>query len=180
VQVSTYFKDLQQDDFTSYMSLVHSRFSTNTFPNWTRAQPMRMLGHNGEINTLKGNKNWMRAREGVMKCDSLNCSARELRRMLPIVNEAQSDSGALDAVMELLVRSGRDIAEVMMMLIPEAWQNDELMDAEKKAFYRRAPAPYSDLQAQACSCALIAGCRNAMVVCRQWLAACVRHYAACG
>ena len=85
---------------------------------------------------MQGNKNWMRAREGVMKCDSLNCSARELQRMLPIVNENQSDSGALDSVMELLVRSGRDIAEVMMMLIPEAWQNDDLMDEEKKAFYR--------------------------------------------
>jgi glutamate synthase (NADH) len=139
--VSTYFKDLQEEDFQSYMALVHSRFSTNTFPNWSRAQPMRMLGHNGEINTLKGNKNWMRAREGVMKCDSLNCSARELARMMPIVNDTQSDSGALDNVMELLVRSGRNIAEVMMMLIPEAWQNDVLMDADRKAFYRCSPPP---------------------------------------
>jgi glutamate synthase (NADH) len=138
LQVSTYFLDLQQEDFTAYMALVHSRFSTNTFPNWTRAQPMRMLGHNGEINTLKGNKNWMRAREGVMRLDSLNCSARELQRLLPIVNSTQSDSGALDNVMELLVRSGRPIPEVMMMLIPEAWQNDDLMDEEKKAFYRYA------------------------------------------
>jgi glutamate synthase (NADPH/NADH) len=95
-----------------------------------------MLCHNGEINTLKGNKNWMRAREGVMRLDSLNCSARELQQLLPIVDSTQSDSGALDNVMELLVRSGRPIAEVMMMLIPEAWQNDDLMDEEKKAFYR--------------------------------------------
>lgn len=87
---------------------------------------------------MQGNKNWMRAREGVMRCDQLNCSARELQNLLPIVNSTQSDSGALDNVMELLVRSGRDIAEVMMMLIPEAWQNDDLMDEEKKNFYRCA------------------------------------------
>jgi glutamate synthase domain-containing protein 1 len=87
---------------------------------------------------LQGNKNWMRSREGVMRCDSLNCSAKDRQELLPIVNESQSDSGALDNVMELLVRSGRDIAEVMMMLIPEAWQNDPLMPADRKAFYQCA------------------------------------------
>ena len=80
----------------------------------------------------------MRAREGVMRCDSLNCSAKDRQQLLPIVNDSQSDSGALDNVMELLVRSGRDIAEVMMMLIPEAWQNDTLMPADRKAFYQCA------------------------------------------
>lgn len=91
---------------------------------------------------MQGNKNWMRLREGVMRCDSLNCSARDRQQLLPIVNDHQSDSGALDNVMELLVRSGRDIAEVMMMLIPEAWQNDALMPADRKAFYQCAPARY--------------------------------------
>jgi hypothetical protein len=93
-------------------------------------------------NFIQGNKNWMRAREGVMRCDSLNCSKRELANMLPIVNDTQSDSGALDNVMELLVRSGRDIPEVMMMLIPEAWQNDALMDQDRKDFYRYSPSPH--------------------------------------
>ena len=113
---------------------------------------MRALSERTEMGgalLLQGNKNWMRAREGVMRCDQLNCSSRELQNLLPIVNSTQSDSGALDNVMELLVRSGRDIAEVMMMLIPEAWQNDELMDEEKKAFYRCAltRAPFASLQA---------------------------------
>ena len=75
MQVKQYFKDLQREDFSSYMALVHSRFSTNTFPSWPRAQPMRLLGHNGEINTLRGNANWMRAREGVMACAALGLSA---------------------------------------------------------------------------------------------------------
>lgn len=97
---------------------------------------------------VQGNKNWMRAREGVMRCDTLNASARELRTMLPFVNDDQSDSGALDNVMELLVRTGRDIPEVMMMLIPEAWQNDPLMDEDRRAFYQCGPAP---LMARICS-----------------------------
>ena len=135
-QVSTYFSDLRSDRFTSYMALVHSRFSTNTFPAWHRAQPMRMLGHNGEINTLRGNVNWMKARQGVMKCSELGLSERTLQKLLPIVPKAQSDSGAFDSVLELLVRSGRDLPEAMMMMIPEAWQNDALMSREKKEFYR--------------------------------------------
>lgn len=95
----------------------------------------------------------MRAREGVMRCDTLNASARELRTMLPFVNDGQSDSGALDNVMELLVRTGRDIPEVMMMLIPEAWQNDPLMDEDRRAFYQCAapPAPLIPLVARGVS-----------------------------
>ena len=135
-QVGEYFPDLSNDRFTSYMALVHSRFSTNTFPAWHRAQPMRMLGHNGEINTLRGNVNWMKARQGVMKCEALGLPERTLQKLLPIVPKAQSDSGAFDSVLELLVRSGRDLPEATMMMIPEAWQNDKLMSREKKDFYR--------------------------------------------
>ncbi|KAL4529823.1 hypothetical protein Ndes2526A_g04578 [Nannochloris sp. 'desiccata'] len=135
-QVSTYYPDLKSDRFTSYMALVHSRFSTNTFPAWHRAQPMRMLGHNGEINTLRGNVNWMKARQGVMKCEEMGLSERTLQKLLPIVPKAQSDSGAFDSVLELLVRSGRDLPEATMMMIPEAWQNDALMSREKKDFYK--------------------------------------------
>jgi glutamate synthase (NADH) len=135
-QVASYYVDLNAENFTSYMALVHSRFSTNTFPAWHRAQPMRMLGHNGEINTLRGNVNWMRAREGVMKCERLGLTDDELQRLLPVVPPAQSDSGSFDSVLELLVRNGRDLPEAMMMCIPEAWQNNQLMPQQKKDFYR--------------------------------------------
>ncbi|EIE24001.1 glutamate synthase, NADH-dependent [Coccomyxa subellipsoidea C-169] len=135
-QVPTYYLDLQAPDFISYMTLVHSRFSTNTFPSWDRAQPMRMMGHNGEINTLRGNKNWMKARQGVLKCAELGLPQAVLEKLLPVVPEWQSDSGSFDTVLELLVRSGRDLPEAMMMLIPEAWQNDPLMPQAKKDFYR--------------------------------------------
>ncbi|KAF8066383.1 Glutamate synthase [NADH] [Scenedesmus sp. PABB004] len=135
-QVPGYYTDLQRPDFRSYMALVHSRFSTNTFPSWGRAQPMRLLGHNGEINTLRGNRNWMTAREGVMACEALGLTKEELELLTPIVPAWQSDSGAFDGLLELLTRCGRDIPEVMMMLIPEAWQNDALMPQEKKDFYR--------------------------------------------
>ncbi|GIL79137.1 hypothetical protein Vretimale_16677 [Volvox reticuliferus] len=136
-QVRVYFKDLQREDFRSYMALVHSRFSTNTFPSWARAQPMRLLGHNGEINTLRGNANWMRAREGVMACLKLGLPKEVLQQLEPIIPATSSDSGAFDSVLELLTRAaGRDMPEAMMMLIPEAWQNDALMSKDKKAFYR--------------------------------------------
>eukprot|EP00879_Flechtneria_rotunda_P003043 GHRR01003263.1.p1 GENE.GHRR01003263.1~~GHRR01003263.1.p1 ORF type:complete len:2008 (+),score=728.67 GHRR01003263.1:1512-7535(+) len=118
------------------MALVHSRFSTNTFPSWGRAQPMRLLGHNGEINTLRGNRNWMTAREGVMACEALGLTREELEKLTPIVPQWQSDSGAFDGLLELLTRCGRDMPETMMMLIPEAWQNDALMSEDKKDFYR--------------------------------------------
>ncbi|KXZ50144.1 hypothetical protein GPECTOR_17g780 [Gonium pectorale] len=136
-QVRVYFKDLQREDFRSYMALVHSRFSTNTFPSWARAQPMRLLGHNGEINTLRGNANWMRAREGVMSCLKLGLPKEVVQQLEPIIPATSSDSGAFDSVLELLARAGgREMPEAMMMLIPEAWQNDPLMSKEKKSFYR--------------------------------------------
>ncbi|XP_039061967.1 glutamate synthase 1 [NADH], chloroplastic isoform X3 [Hibiscus syriacus] len=115
--------------------LVHSRFSTNTFPNWDRAQPMRVLGHNGEINTLRGNINWMKAREGLLKCKELGLSKNEMKKLLPIVDASSSDSGAFDGVLELLVRAGRSLPEAIMMMIPEAWQNDKNMDPHRKSLY---------------------------------------------
>ncbi|KAK1322249.1 hypothetical protein QJS10_CPA03g00166 [Acorus calamus] len=130
-----YYGDLDNERFTSYMALVHSRFSTNTFPSWDRAQPMRVLGHNGEINTLRGNVNWMKAREGLLKCKELGLSKNEMKKLLPIVDASSSDSGAFDGVLELLVRAGRSLPEAVMMMIPEAWQNDENMDPERKALY---------------------------------------------
>ncbi|XP_058100403.1 glutamate synthase 1 [NADH], chloroplastic isoform X1 [Magnolia sinica] len=130
-----YYADLGHERFTSYMALVHSRFSTNTFPSWDRAQPMRILGHNGEINTLRGNVNWMTAREGLLKCKELGLSKNEMKKLLPIVDASSSDSGAFDGVLELLVRAGRSLPEAIMMLIPEAWQNDKNMDPNRKALY---------------------------------------------
>ena len=135
-QVEQFFLDLQSPLFTSYVALVHSRFSTNTFPSWHRAQPMRVLGHNGEINTLQGNVNWMKARQGVMRCNDLQVTERTLQKLLPVIPKNQSDSGSFDAVLELLIRSGRDLPEAMMMCIPEAWQNDQLMEAHKRDFYK--------------------------------------------
>ncbi|XP_059431841.1 glutamate synthase [NADH], amyloplastic-like [Corylus avellana] len=130
-----YYADIGNERFTSYMALIHSRFSTNTFPSWDRAQPMRILGHNGEINTLKGNINWMKAREGLLKCNELGLSNNELKKLLPFVDGSSSDSGAFDGVLELLVRAGRSLPEAMMMMIPEAWQNDKNMDPNRKALY---------------------------------------------
>ncbi|TYH41109.1 hypothetical protein ES332_D12G294000v1 [Gossypium tomentosum] len=130
-----YYADLGNERFTSYMALIHSRFSTNTFPSWDRAQPMRVLGHNGEINTLRGNINWMKAREGLLKCKELGLSKNEMKKLLPIVDASSSDSGAFDGVLELLVRAGRSLPEAVMMMIPEAWQNDKNMDPQRKALY---------------------------------------------
>ncbi|XP_041998086.1 glutamate synthase 1 [NADH], chloroplastic-like [Salvia splendens] len=130
-----YYADLGNERFTSYMALIHSRFSTNTFPSWDRAQPMRVLGHNGEINTLRGNVNWMRAREGLLKCKELGLSKTEMKKLLPIVDASSSDSGSFDGVLELLVRAGRSLPEAMMMMIPEAWQNDKNMDPDRRALY---------------------------------------------
>ncbi|KAI3705734.1 hypothetical protein L1987_75975 [Smallanthus sonchifolius] len=121
-------------------SVIHSRFSTNTFPSWDRAQPMRVLGHNGEINTLRGNVNWMKAREGLLKCKELGLSKNEMKKLLPIVDASSSDSGAFDGVLELLVRAGRSLPEAVMMMIPEAWQNDKNMDPQRKALYEYCSA----------------------------------------
>ena len=136
-QVMPYYPDLQDERFTGYLSLVHSRFSTNTFPSWDRAQPLHMMGHNGEINTLKGNANWMRAREGLVNVtEKLGISSATQKALGLTIEGGLSDSGAFDAVLELLVRGGgRSLAEAVMLMIPEAWQNNPHMDADRRAFY---------------------------------------------
>jgi glutamate synthase (NADPH/NADH) large chain len=131
-QVGTYFKDLQDARTVSALALVHQRFSTNTFPEWPLAHPYRMVAHNGEINTVKGNFNWMRAREGVMKSPVLG---DDLKKLYPISFEHQSDTATFDNALELLTMSGYPLAHAAMMMIPEAWEQHELMDARRRAFY---------------------------------------------
>jgi len=131
-QVGVYYKDLQDARCVSALALVHQRFSTNTFPEWPLAHPYRLLAHNGEINTVKGNFNWMRAREGVMKSAVLN---EDLQKLFPLIYEGQSDTACFDNALELLVMAGYPIAQAMMMMIPEAWENHTLMDDNRRAFY---------------------------------------------
>ncbi|KAH3667920.1 hypothetical protein WICMUC_005133 [Wickerhamomyces mucosus] len=135
-QVYNYYYDLNNVDYKSHFALVHSRFSTNTFPSWDRAQPLRLLAHNGEINSLRGNKNWMKSREGVM------ISAKfgdDLDKIYPIIEEGGSDSAAIDNVLELLLINGvLSLPEAIMLLVPEAWENDPTIDSKKKAFYQWA------------------------------------------
>ena len=132
-QVMTYFPDLSDESYESALALVHSRFSTNTFPTWPLAHPFRYIAHNGEINTLRGNENWMKSRETLLK--SKLFTADEIKKLLPIIDANGSDSAKLDNVIELLVMSGRSLPHVMMMMIPEAWEKDPEMSPEKKAFY---------------------------------------------
>ncbi|MBX2858745.1 MAG: glutamate synthase large subunit [Cellvibrionaceae bacterium] len=132
-QVRQYYLDLQNPDLASALAMFHSRFSTNTFPAWRRAQPFRFLSHNGEINTVKGNINWMTARQALF--ESAHFSKRELELLMPICNRNNSDSANLDMAIELLVLSGRPLAQVMMMVVPEAWQTQANMDESKRAFY---------------------------------------------
>jgi len=131
-QVMAFYPDLQCEDYTSHIAMVHSRFSTNTFPSWDRAQPNRFMSHNGEINTLRGNSNWMRAREGVAASDLFG---EDISDLFPVIEPDVSDSGAFDNVLEFLLMTGRTLQEAMMMMVPEAWQKNELMPEEKRAFY---------------------------------------------
>lgn len=136
IQVYRYYYDLVNVDYEGHFALVHSRFSTNTFPSWDRAQPLRWAAHNGEINTLRGNKNWMRAREGVLQSKEFGS---ELDLLYPIIEEGGSDSAALDNVLELLVINGvLSLPEAVMLMVPEAWQNNPNMDPKKRAFYEWA------------------------------------------
>ncbi|KAI9684639.1 MAG: glutamate synthase [NADH] [Trizodia sp. TS-e1964] len=136
VQVYQYYHDLVSVDYEAHFALVHSRFSTNTFPSWDRAQPLRWAAHNGEINTLRGNKNWMRAREGVLKS---HLFGDELEQLYPIVEDGGSDSAAFDNVLELLTINGvLSLPEAIMLMIPEAWQANNTMDPAKTAFYEWA------------------------------------------
>ena len=131
-QVGVYYKDLQNPQCISALALVHQRFSTNTFPEWPLAHPYRLIAHNGEINTVKGNFNWMRAREGVMKSAVLG---DDLKKLFPLIYEGQSDTACFDNALELLLMAGYPIAQAMMMMIPEAWENHTLMDDNRRAFY---------------------------------------------
>ncbi len=131
-QVGKYYKDLQDPRVVSALALVHQRFSTNTFPEWPLAHPYRMVAHNGEINTVKGNFNWMRAREGVMKSPVLG---DDLKKLYPISFEGQSDTATFDNALELLVMSGYSLAHAAMMMIPEAWEQHSAMDERRRAFY---------------------------------------------
>jgi glutamate synthase (NADPH) large chain len=132
-QVRNYFLDLSNKRVVSAFGLVHSRFATNTFPSWKLAQPFRYIAHNGEINTLQGNLNWLKAVE--QRFTSALFSKEEMEMLLPVVSGQQSDSACLDNMIELLLLCGRSLPHVMMMLIPEAWDGNEDMDAVKKAFY---------------------------------------------
>ena len=132
-QVERFYGDLQDERFESALCLVHSRFSTNTFPSWPLAHPYRMLAHNGEINTVQGNENWMRAREGVMKSDVFPGA---LDRTFPVCTPGASDTARFDEALELLNMTGRPLHHAILMMIPEAWENHESMDPARQAFYR--------------------------------------------
>jgi glutamate synthase (NADPH/NADH) large chain/glutamate synthase (ferredoxin) len=131
-QVGTYFKDLEDARCVSALGLVHQRFSTNTFPEWPLAHPYRYVAHNGEINTVKGNYNWMKAREGVMSSPVL---AADLKKLYPISFAGQSDTATFDNCLELLTMAGYPISQAMMMMIPEPWENHSTMDERRRAFY---------------------------------------------
>ncbi|MDF2503159.1 MULTISPECIES: glutamate synthase large subunit [Clostridium] len=131
-QITSYYMDLNDINFKSAIALVHQRFSTNTFPTWDLAQPFRYLAHNGEINTIRGNRNWMHAREGVLESKVFG---KNINKLFPIINPDGSDSASLDNVFELLVMDGRTPAHAMMMLIPEAWEANKEMNEDKRAFY---------------------------------------------
>ena len=131
-QLAAFFPDLRDERVESALALVHSRFSTNTFPSWPLAHPYRYIAHNGEINTVQGNRNWMRTREALLQSSLLP----GLERAFPICTPGGSDSASFDEVLELLHLSGRSLPHAMMMMIPEAWENHATMDGDKRAFYR--------------------------------------------
>src|SRR5918992_1818581 len=131
-QIETMFPDLLDSDVESALALVHQRFSTNTFPSWPLAHPYRYIAHNGEINTLRGNINWMRAREGLLQSDVLG---DDLKKILPVIREGGSDTATFDNVLELLVMTGRTLPHAVLMMIPEPWSNNDSMSPELKAFY---------------------------------------------
>jgi glutamate synthase (NADPH/NADH) large chain len=131
-QLGTYYPDLHDPDFESALALVHQRFSTNTFPTWSLAHPYRMVAHNGEINTLRGNNNWMAARQASVSSPKFG---DDISKLWPISYEGQSDTACFDNALEFLVMGGYSLAHAMMMLIPEAWAGNPLMDEERRSFY---------------------------------------------
>src|SRR5277367_1943058 len=131
-QVEKYFDDLRNPAVTTALALVHSRFSTNTFPSWDRAHPNRCIAHNGEINTLRGNVNWMKARQMLFQSKLFGA---DIKKIIPVINTDGSDSAQFDNCVEMLVMAGRELPHAMMMMIPEPWENHESMNAERRAFY---------------------------------------------
>jgi len=131
LQLEPFYPDLSDERFASKLALVHSRYSTNTFPSWPLAQPFRVIAHNGEINTVQGNRNWMRARQSQLESELLG----DLRPLFPIVSEGASDSASFDEVAELLLLSGRSLPHSIMMMVPEAWENQVDIDPQRRAFY---------------------------------------------
>ncbi|MFC5501651.1 glutamate synthase large subunit [Lysinimonas soli] len=131
LQLEPFYPDLSDERFASKLALVHSRYSTNTFPSWPLAQPFRVIAHNGEINTVQGNRNWMRARQSQLESEVLG----ELRPLFPIVSEGASDSASFDEVAELLLLSGRSLPHSIMMMVPEAWENQVDIDPRRRSFY---------------------------------------------
>ena len=132
-QLSQFFVDINDERVESAIALVHSRYSTNTFPSWPLAHPYRYIAHNGEINTVQGNRNWMRAREALLESDRI---PGDLARIFPIVTPGGSDTASFDEVLELLHLGGRSLPHAVLMMIPEAWENHASMSAEKRAFYQ--------------------------------------------
>ncbi|MBW2420738.1 MAG: glutamate synthase large subunit [Deltaproteobacteria bacterium] len=131
-QVDAFYADLADESMESQIALVHQRYSTNTFPTWDLAQPFRYVAHNGEINTLRGNVNWMRARQGTVRSELFG---DDLKKVFPIIVEGASDSAQFDNCLEFLTLTGRDLAHSLLMMIPEAWENQPEMDPERRAFY---------------------------------------------
>jgi glutamate synthase domain-containing protein 2/glutamate synthase domain-containing protein 1/glutamate synthase domain-containing protein 3 len=131
-QLPTYYPDLHDPDFESALALIHQRFSTNTFPTWSLAHPYRYIAHNGEINTLRGNLNWMAARQASARSPLFG---EDIHKLWPVSYEGQSDTACFDNALEFLVQGGYSLAHAMMMMIPEAWAGNQLMDAERRAFY---------------------------------------------
>lgn len=133
-QLWEYYDDLKHQEFQTHLAIVHARFSTNTYPSWERAHPMRLLAHNGEINTLRGNVNLMRAREGVMKSKKFG---DQLKKLYPVIEPDMSDSGSVDNVLEFLVNAGdKSLPEAVLCMVPEAWHHDEMMHPLKRSFYK--------------------------------------------
>ena len=131
-QLGTYYPDLHDPDFESALALIHQRFSTNTFPTWSLAHPYRMIAHNGEINTLRGNNNWMAARQASVSSPKFGA---DISKLWPISYEGQSDTACFDNALEFLTMGGYSLAHAMMMMIPEAWAGNQLMNEERRAFY---------------------------------------------
>ncbi len=137
-QLERFYPDLVDPRFTSALAVAHSRFSTNTFPSWPLAHPYRFIAHNGEINTVRGNRNWWRAREAMLSSEDFpaDSTGAGLERLLPIIDHADSDSASFDSCLELLYLGGRSLPHAVLMMIPQAWENDERMRPDLRAFYR--------------------------------------------